>query len=474
MNQTLRQWEGQVVDRKFPLLKYLGSSDHSIVFLTEREGPGAGRAAIKLVADVPEDRDTLLTLWTQAAASLRHAHLLQIFAAGSCRIGEVSLLYVVMEYAEENLAEVTDQRPLTFAEARETVTPLLSALDYLHGKGFIQGAIKPSNVMAVGDRVKLSSDTVQRVGELRREDSGSEPNSSAAPEMGNRPVTAAADIWSLGAMLRQVLPSNSTDAEALGGAGNLDSDELSDAFSDIIGHCLQPDPQQRWKIREIAERLDLSSTPSGHPALAPLSRDGARDSRPTGEDSSAKWIVVAFVAVAALILVVLLASKLRKPEVSQSPTGAYAPQLEAPQTPATASELPHAEPKQRKAGQLKTPSAATAAMANKPATGEDAAGAVRDQFLPDVSPSARRTIQGHIRVAVKVNVDASGNVVNATFQTRGPSEYFARHAMEAARRWKFFPPKVRGENIASQWLLRFAFGRKGTDVTSAQAPVTGN
>ena len=73
-------------------------------------------------------------------------------------MGQVRLLYVVMEYAEENLSEILPQRPLSSAEARDMLPPVLDALAYLHGKGFVQGRLKPSNIMAVADQVKLSSD----------------------------------------------------------------------------------------------------------------------------------------------------------------------------------------------------------------------------------------------------------------------------------------------------------------------------
>ncbi len=50
-----------------------------------------------------------------------------------------------------------------------------------------------------------------------------------------------------------------------------------------------------------------------------------------------------------------------------------------------------------------------------------------------MSKSARNTISGTIKIRVKVEVDAAGNVERATFITEGPSKYFARQAMEAAQ-----------------------------------------
>jgi TonB family protein len=95
-------------------------------------------------------------------------------------------------------------------------------------------------------------------------------------------------------------------------------------------------------------------------------------------------------------------------------------------------------------------------------------GAVLQQVLPRVSPSARNTIEGKIRVVVRVEVDPSGNVTDAKLVSAGPSKYFARLALESARGWKFTPAQVRGQAVASQWVLRFGFRRTDTEVLPTQ------
>jgi TonB family protein len=87
--------------------------------------------------------------------------------------------------------------------------------------------------------------------------------------------------------------------------------------------------------------------------------------------------------------------------------------------------------------------------------------------MPAVSKSARETIHGTIKVRVKVSVDSSGNVQNASFVTPGPSKYFARQAMEAAQQWKFAP--AAGQDPRS-WIVRFGFKRSGTDADLETAP----
>src|SRR5712692_8633985 len=102
MTETWKECEGQVVDsqfRQFRLLQYLGSSEHGAVFLTNY-GPEHQNAAIKLVQEDPTSAAWQLSRW-KLAAQLSHPNLIRLFHIGRCRLNDIGLLYVVMEYAEE-------------------------------------------------------------------------------------------------------------------------------------------------------------------------------------------------------------------------------------------------------------------------------------------------------------------------------------------------------------------------------------
>ena len=90
------------------------------------------------------------------------------------------------------------------------------------------------------------------------------------------------------------------------------------------------------------------------------------------------------------------------------------------------------------------------------------------QVLPDVPRSAQNTIRGTIKVVVRVQVDPSGKVASATFKMRGSSAYFAKEALNAAKRWEFSAPQVDGQAAASTWLLQFRFKRNGIQATPQQ------
>jgi outer membrane biosynthesis protein TonB len=60
-------------------------------------------------------------------------------------------------------------------------------------------------------------------------------------------------------------------------------------------------------------------------------------------------------------------------------------------------------------------------------------------------------------------------VAKATFESQGPSKYFARKAMEAAQQWKFKPVQTNGQPVSKEWILQFQFKKSGTNVIPSPA-----
>jgi serine/threonine protein kinase len=195
-------WIGRVIDGRFTLIQWLGGSELGAVFLTVLPGDGSRKAAIKLIPADAADAEARLAGWV-AASTLSHPHLMRIFHYGRCQIGAVRLLYAVTEYADEILAQILLERPLTPAEAGEMLEPVLDALAYFHGKGFVHGRLKPSEIMAVDDQLKLSCDNLLRVGEPGKPLLA--PGVHVAPEVASGVISPAADLWSLGVTLVEAL-----------------------------------------------------------------------------------------------------------------------------------------------------------------------------------------------------------------------------------------------------------------------------
>ena|SRR5688572_11877433 len=80
------------------------------------------------------------------------------------------------------------------------------------------------------------------------------------------------------------------------------------------------------------------------------------------------------------------------------------------------------------------------------------------EVSPNVPRSALNTISGTIVVTVRVTIDKEGKVRDATTMVPGPSRYFARLAVEAARKWTFTPTD---SDERRSMLLRFNFRRSG-------------
>ena len=127
--------------------------------------PDVRKAAIKLVPADSVEAAGLLARWRHAA-KLSHPHMIRLLDMGRGELDGAAVLYVVMEYAEENLSSVIARRPLAAEEARAILGPVVDALAYVHAKGFVHCRIKPANIMAENDLLKISSDGLCRIGEF--------------------------------------------------------------------------------------------------------------------------------------------------------------------------------------------------------------------------------------------------------------------------------------------------------------------
>ncbi len=463
MPEDWKDWEGQVINGEFRLLQYLGGSDRSAVFLTERAQGEPRRAAIKLIPADPANAERQLARWT-LAARLSHAHLLRLFEMGRCQLAGLSLLYLVQEYAEENLAQVVPLRPLTPAEADDLLKPALNALAYLHSRGFVHGHLKPSNLMAVQDQLKLSSDALIRMSEPS---GGPEkPGPYDPPEAAAGAISPAGDVWSLGMTLVETLTQRLPTCEPPLQADPVLPAAIAEPFLDVARNCLRRDPQRRWTIARIASRLKQPLPVAGKPTAAAPSVARAR---PTGAPQkqivTRRYLGVTLAASLTLLVVLAGVWLLRRgPEVqTETPAPSEKPAVQPESKPT--SVVPKTSPAIR-TGKKGTISAAPSlpSRAAKPPSGDVARGEVLHEVSANVSQSALDTIRGTVRVSVKVHVSEAGHVTEAELDSPGPSRYFAERALEAARHWEFLPPRVEGRYVASEWILRFEFTQTGTRI----------
>ena len=251
MPETAQHLLGQLVDGRFPLRKLLGTSANSAVFLTEltpdRPSDPAPDAAIKLIPEDPESSEQQLARW-QAAAALNHPGILQILHFGRCAVDGSPCLYVVTELAHENLGDLLPQRALSPDETRGMMLPVLSTLAFLHENGLVHGGVKPSNILAIRDDIKLSADRIVPAGDAPCAWPLAAPY--AAPESLLFP---ASDMWSLGVTLYETLTQYHPNRDS---SGRYVLPQLASPYSEIVRGALVDDPTERIELDDVRAALD--------------------------------------------------------------------------------------------------------------------------------------------------------------------------------------------------------------------------
>jgi serine/threonine protein kinase len=476
MPEDWRQWVGSVVDTDIPLLDYIGGASGAAVFATTFEGK---KAAVKLSTVDPATLDAQLANF-RAIEKLSHPHLLKVYKSGRCQLGGEDLLFVVMEFADENLAQVLPQRPLNTAETREVLVSTLDALSYIHGQGFVHAGLKPGNIMASGEVLKLASDNVRRAGEKR---ASATTRPYDAPEIAQG-VSPATDIWALGVTLVEIM------TQRVPAGFKRELEVLPSPFREIAPRCLTNDPAQRATAAEISERVSPKRSVQAAPVVAAASTETSR-SGTKQKSSNTAYAVVA--AIAIIIAAAVAVPKLTKhpgdnsekaTESVAAPEKASEPKKQARESSRTAKSSVASQPvnaksaKEESAGDeaqdsvkhysdSKTTLAAKTepvrTKAPEPVTSQGSTAGVLRQVMPSVSQNALNTIHGTVRVRLKLRVNPAGDVTGTEFVTRGPSGYFANHAQEAAQQWKFAPAES-----SRAWNLQFDFRRSGTTVSPSE------
>src|SRR3984885_6490587 len=428
------KWESQVVNGIFPLRRFLGRSNHSVVFLTECRARSLGSAAIKIIPADTARAEGQLSRW-HLAASLSHPHLIRVLESGRCKLGGHPFLFVVTEYAEQNLAQILPHRALTVDEVREMLTPALDALAFLHRQNLVQGQLKAPNFLVVNDQLKLASDTIREAGDAAG-------------------IDLAGDMRALGATIVEALTQTRPELQARPEGLSLPA-TLSPELADAVRRCLSPEPGNRPTVSELRNLIDPApeATPPA-PAAEVAAPQGVASQVPATQVPLAlqvplpevprrpasmpypRWLVPV-AAVGLVLLLVWGGGRMLRPHDSARPVAAP-----------IASQQSFAP-----------------APAPSPAPVQSAGSPVLHEEFPAISHSTRESIHGQIKVAVSVTVDRAGNVVAENLEVHGSSKYFARLASDAARKWKFVPADSQS---AREWLVQFEFSRSG--VTGQAVP----
>jgi eukaryotic-like serine/threonine-protein kinase len=158
---------------------------------------------------VPELEERL-HLEAEAAAGLNHPNIVTIYDFGECN----DQFYFSMEYVEgRNLAQLTRHQSLAPTQAARYLKTVAQAVHHAHEHGILHRDLKPSNILIdLHDQVKVTDfGLAKRLGTdseltLTGQLVGSPNYLSPEQAAGNhRSLTVRSDVYSLGAVLYQLL-----------------------------------------------------------------------------------------------------------------------------------------------------------------------------------------------------------------------------------------------------------------------------
>jgi TonB family protein len=432
-------WVGRVIDGRFALLEWLGGGGRSGVFRTELPQPVEKRAAIKLIAAAGDEADACIAGWAKAA-NLSHPRLTRVHRSGRFQFGSIELAYVVTEYADEVLSQIIPERPLTGDETRAMLDPVIDALEYLHGKGLVHAHLKPSNILVVDEQLKISGDNVAPAGAQRNRFLSASVYD--APELAGGRMAPEIDVWALGATLVEALTQRPLPWDRERSSEPVVPEQMPRLFATIAQGCLRRDPKSRLTLAEIKALLESNQPIEfvqkvDEAVPAPIVEDDEPGRSPSKLRS---WPLVAGLVVVLVVSAFMIVRNHSKPAAPQA--------IETAQTPIAPS-------KDTDTAQSGGTRAATT-------------GKVAQRAMPDITPSARKTIHGAIVVTVRVSVNANGEVIEAKLRSAEHSRYFANAALKAAWGWKFEPPRKHGQALPSVWTLRFKLRRSGDEASAAE------
>ena len=295
MNQLREHWEGVSLPGDYLLQRWLSGDDAAGFFETSIASDGR-RAVVRLVRESEVDGGAQLALW-QRTRQLRHPNFLELFDCGRAELSGDIVLYAVFEHADDTLASALALSPLSESEAREVLQAVHGALSYLQSQGLAHAALDPDHVVAVGDRIKLSSDLLRQV-------------EAGAPY-----------IDELRAFWYKISPSTLARS--------------ADIFALVLGI------ESRAGTRAIPGPASIEIPPKPDAAVEPRAPEAAAAASPAALELSPsqpqpfpKWVLVGAAGVVMLILGLNLR---RDPEVAPPP-----PAVSAPRTAPVAAAVPPA------------------------------------------------------------------------------------------------------------------------------------
>ncbi|MGH9494147.1 MAG: protein kinase domain-containing protein [Candidatus Sulfotelmatobacter sp.] len=318
---------GNRVVGHYRIIEKIGAGAMGEVFRARDDRLGRD-VAIKIIkASSSENPDHLrrFELEARAAAALNHPNILAIYDVGT----DGATPYIVSELLEgQTLRQRLAPGPLSSREAIDFALQIAHGLTAAHERHITHRDLKPENLFITNDElVKILDFGVAKLqprpGEKRSIENlttitkhGSVVGTVAymSPEqLRGRSVDHRSDIFSFGAILFEMLAGarafrGETEVDTMTAvlreepaAQALDDARIPPAYQDIIKHCLEKEPEDRFQsARDLRFALQTVSEPGKETASW----------RPASRFSKwFPWLASALLAVATTILIIAIANR---------------------------------------------------------------------------------------------------------------------------------------------------------------------
>lgn len=251
----------------FRIVHLVGEGAMGEVYLAQDLTLGR-RVALKLIKRAVMQSNGLTQFLDEArvTASFSHPHIVTIHAFGE----HDGRPFLALEYLDgETLRERIHAAPLPVMAALRVMRAVADAVAEAHRHGLVHADLKPENLFMPRDgRVRVLDFGLARTSGASGGASGT-PAYMAPERWRGTPMTGAADVWSLGLILYELIAGRRLfgDAElaqlAFGAASvTLPVAVVGEAWGDAVAKCLAIDPSQRPSAVTLAQWLDHLLDPS--------------------------------------------------------------------------------------------------------------------------------------------------------------------------------------------------------------------
>jgi serine/threonine protein kinase len=308
----------------YRVLEQIGAGGMGEVFRARDERLGRD-VGLKLIRPASSDNPDHLRRFEQearAAAALNHPNILAIYDVGF----EGTVPYIVSELLEgKNLRQRLSEGRIPVGAAADYALQIAQGLTAAHERLIVHRDLKPENLFLTKDgRIKILDFGVAKLQAPAEDKRAIEELTTVtkhgavigtvaymSPEqLRGKPVDHRSDIFSFGAILYEMMSGcrafrGETEVDTMTAvlreeptSVNLDEAAIPPGYQDIIRHCLEKDPENRFQSAKdlVFAVQTLSGTSPVRPVPSPKTATRTRTALP--------WALVAALALATVLLTI--------------------------------------------------------------------------------------------------------------------------------------------------------------------------